>query len=101
MKNEIKETTVETKENKDMMIKDENGKEVIYLKITSGTHVGKVIRFYGIRKDGPIFGKDLESKKVLVIGKGSVCEEFRKLKNLDFKSGRTSKDYSSILEEMK
>lgn len=76
----------------------EGDKEVCYAKVQTGTHAGKVIRVYYIRtKDGVVCGKDLESKKVIAVGKGSMSPEFRAHYNLT--SGRKGQDYGNILAE--
>lgn len=77
----------------------ENGKEVCYAKVTSGKREGAIIRVYYIRaNDGVVVGKDIQTKKVIAVGKGSMSEEFRAHYNLT--TGRKGQSYDSILAEL-
>lgn len=79
---------------------DVSGKAVHYVSVLKGVHDGKVLQVYYIRPgDGVIVGKDLESGKVLCVGKGTLSEEARGVLGLTM--GRKKRDYSSVLDLMK
>jgi len=72
--------------------------QIVYGKVLSGKHAGKVIRVYYTRpKDGVVVGKDVESKTTIHVGKFNFSEEFRN--HFGLKSNRKTKDYTNILEQ--